>query len=205
MARSFAPFWRAASRAVLARARLHLAGSDRRLRFAGDGAVLVARHLVGRDAPGALVQRRRSRRAVRAIADGPGRGRATTQARPTQRRVRERPLSLDPRRGAVARPDAGLVAADRSECDALVRGAAGGGVGRGRWRPPLAAAHPAQRGRLQRGAILMARAPRPMRAMQGGRLRRHMRGFTLIEVLLAMVLLVAGLTLAFATLSAATK
>lgn len=31
------------------------------------------------------------------------------------------------------------------------------------------------------------------------------RGFTLIEVLLAMVLLVAGLTLAFATLSAATK
>lgn len=51
----------------------------------------------------------------------------------------------------------------------------------------------------------MARAPRPIRAMQGGRLRRHMHGFTLIEVLLAMVLLVAGLTLAFATLSAATK
>ncbi|MEI2454009.1 prepilin-type N-terminal cleavage/methylation domain-containing protein [Lysobacter firmicutimachus] len=35
--------------------------------------------------------------------------------------------------------------------------------------------------------------------------RAAARGFTLIEVLLAMVLLVAGLTLAFATLSAATK
>lgn len=36
-------------------------------------------------------------------------------------------------------------------------------------------------------------------------MRRAAGGFTLIEVLLAMVLLVAGLTLAFATLSAATK
>lgn len=46
----------------------------------------------------------------------------------------------------------------------------------------------------------MSRAPR-RRAVPP----RAARGFTLIEVLLAMVLLVAGLALAFATLSAATK
>lgn len=43
------------------------------------------------------------------------------------------------------------------------------------------------------------------RARQRSRPPAHACGFTLIEVLLAMVLLVAGLTLAFATLSAATK
>ncbi|MGN7917504.1 MULTISPECIES: prepilin-type N-terminal cleavage/methylation domain-containing protein [Lysobacter] len=48
----------------------------------------------------------------------------------------------------------------------------------------------------------MARAASPVRNLPA---RRGARGFTLIEVLLAMVLLVAGLTLAFATLSAATK
>lgn len=43
-------------------------------------------------------------------------------------------------------------------------------------------------------------------AMRGpGRARRRARGFTLIEVLLATVLLAAGLSLAFATLVAATK
>jgi len=51
----------------------------------------------------------------------------------------------------------------------------------------------------------MARSVDPMKAMHGVSSRQRMRGFTLIEVLLAMVLLVAGLTLAFATLSAATK
>ncbi|WP_430538746.1 prepilin-type N-terminal cleavage/methylation domain-containing protein [Lysobacter capsici] len=48
-------------------------------------------------------------------------------------------------------------------------------------------------------------ATRFARARPRPRPSAHSRGFTLIEVLLAMVLLVAGLTLAFATLSAATK
>lgn len=50
-----------------------------------------------------------------------------------------------------------------------------------------------------------ARAATFARARLRSRPATQARGFTLIEVLLAMVLLVAGLTLAFATLSAATK
>lgn len=50
-----------------------------------------------------------------------------------------------------------------------------------------------------------ARGPASHRLRGRAASRRAARGFTLIEVLLAMVLLVAGLALAFATLSAATK
>jgi len=46
----------------------------------------------------------------------------------------------------------------------------------------------------------MARAASPRQPTRAVPPRRLARGFTLIEVLLAMVLLVAGLTLAFATL-----
>lgn len=54
-----------------------------------------------------------------------------------------------------------------------------------------------------RSACTRARVPRAVR--RPARSIRHVRGFTLIEVLLATVLLAAGLAVAFATLGAATK
>src|SRR5690606_18053694 len=174
-------------------ARLYLGGGAGGVRDPGAGADLAAGHVVGRCAPGEVVGRSRARGAARAVAACRRGGRPVAGAGPAQRHVRGRPLPLDARDRALRGPAAaaaGVGRSGRAKTDATL---AAGALGRRRGSAPPAAA-----------ALAALRAARPAGSVRGGRAMNRVRGFTLVEVLLATGLLASGLALAFATIRAAT-
>src|SRR5690606_5693618 len=104
-------------------------------------------------------------------------------------RARRRPLPLAARGAALRGSAAPARTAPRSLRRAVDAAAAGAGMGRGSRRPARGAGVP---------------APGPARTGERAVSRARAAGFTLIEVLLATVLLASGLALGFATVRAAT-
>src|SRR5690606_35228188 len=170
--------------------RLHPDRGAGGLHRAGAGADLPARHPVGVHAPGARVGRCRARLAARAVAAGRHRRGPGAAAGARRGRAGGRALPLAAGGGALRRSAAAGRRAAGSVRGPAAAAAAGTGLGRGR-----------------SGAAPGGRVPAPGAAGAGGvavSRARAAAGFTLIEVLLATVLLADGLALGFATLRAAT-